>query len=89
MITVVVALMEKDNKTLITLLHIPFEYINIFKKVSNNLDEMAIEQARKRFEDCLNSKIISELDDEWYKRISFPLGMTEDGKMFPLEKRKD
>lgn len=50
---------------------------------------MAIEQARKRFEDCLNSKIISEFDDEWYKRTSFPLGMTEDGKMFPLEKRKD
>lgn len=73
MITVVVALMEKDNKTLITLLHIPFEYINIFKKVSNNLDEMAIEQARKRFEDCLNSKIISELDDEWYKEYLFLL----------------
>ncbi len=50
---------------------------------------MAIKHARKRFEDCLNGEIVSELDDEWYKRISFPLGMTEDGKMFPLEKRKD
>lgn len=79
---------KKDNKTLITLLHIPFEYINIFKKISNNLDEMVIKQARKRFEDCLNGDVVNELDDEWYKRISFPLGMTEDGKMFPLEKQE-
>ena len=41
---------------------------------------MVIKQARKRFEDCLNGDVVSELDDEWYKRITFPLGMTEDGK---------
>lgn len=73
---------EYNDKTLITLLNIPLEYDDMFKNLSVNLDEKIIETSRKRFVECLNSNPVLELDDEWYKRLTFPLGMSDSGELF-------
>lgn len=71
-----------EEKILITLLHIPIEYDSIFEKVNSNLDDQIIETARKRFETSMTQDIKEELDEEWYKRVQFPIGMTDDGEYF-------
>lgn len=73
---------EYNNKTLITLLHIPTELSDLLRNVSTNLDDQIINTSRSRFEKSFNEKIFNELDDEWYKRLGFPLGMSDEGVLF-------
>lgn len=73
---------EYNNKTLITLLHIPLELSELLRNVSTNLDDQIINTARSRFEKSFNDKTFIELDDEWYTRLKFPLGMSDEGILF-------
>lgn len=66
-----------DGKTLITLLHIPLEYSDLFSNIKINLDETLIEKTRKRFKECLTCEKKEELDDKWYERLSFPIGFSK------------
>lgn len=71
-----------NNKTQILLLQIPEGFENAFS-LSNELIAQRIEYSRNLFEDCLTKKIIREVSGEdWLERISFPLGMDDDGNFF-------
>ena len=80
---------KSEDKVLITLLHIPLEVSDIFKTIHVNLDDTVIEQARKRFKECLNSEPVAGLDEEWYKRLSFPIGISDAGEKFPKPNFED
>ncbi len=76
---------HQQEKTLITLLHLPSEHWQFFKNLSTNLDDQVAETARKRFDEHLSSAPIAELtQDDWLQRCRFPLGMNDNGVLFPL-----
>lgn len=76
----------KEGKTQVTLLHLPDEQWHLFKNMCTNLDEEVVSYTRKRFDDCLSLPTIPELaTPRWLERCAFPLGMSDEGIMFPLE----
>lgn len=76
---------KQQEKTLISLLHLPAEYWQFFRNVRTNLDEQVIASARKRFDEHLSAAPIQDLaQDDWLERCRFPLGMSDSGNLFPL-----
>ena len=77
---------SKQEKTQITLLHLPEKHWEIFTNVKINLDEQLVLYTRKRFEELLTSPPVAELTTvDWLKRCSFPLGMDTKGNFYPLD----
>ena len=74
------------DKTQITLLHLPDdERWKVFEKAEFSIEEKVIEMARQRFENKAFAEPIPELSTkEWLDRCQFPLGMDENGNLFPL-----
>ncbi len=76
---------HQQEKTQITLLHLPGQHWQFFENISTNLDEQVVETARKRFDEHLSTVPIAELaQDDWLQRCRFPLGMDDNGALFPL-----
>lgn len=74
-----------NGKTQITLLHLPELYWWFFENVKIGIDQQVVKFARKRLEECLVTNPVSELTSEnWLERCSFPLGMDDQGNLFPL-----
>ena len=72
-----------DDKTQIFLLNIPSDGIEIFKTSTSNIEEDLVIKARGSFDKYYGADPIPELQSkEWLDRISFPLGMTNDGELF-------
>ena len=76
----------KQDKTQITLLHLPEEHWRVFINYNTNLDEGLVLYARERFNELLTAPPVKELTtDFWLKRCSFPLGMDFKGNFHPLD----
>ncbi|MBQ3783775.1 MAG: hypothetical protein II838_10095 [Lachnospiraceae bacterium] len=75
------------DKTLITILHLPDnENWKLFENVKIDVEETIIEESRKCFEKHLKEAPIPELaTDVWLERCSFPIGMDDNGRLWPLE----
>jgi hypothetical protein len=73
---------RKHGKTQIFLLQLPEGFEEVFT-LSNNLINQRIEYSRKLFDSCLSKAIIEEVNShDWLERVSFPLGMDENGNFF-------
>lgn len=72
-----------EDKTQILLLQLPeggFE--KVFENQNKLLDKV-IEDSKKEFEELVNEEPIKELTtDKWLERVSFPIGMDDDGNFF-------
>ena len=72
----------KEDKTQILLLQLP-EGFDVAFENSNKLTDEAIEDARNLFDECLKKEPIKQVNtDEWLERVSFPLGMDNEGNLF-------
>lgn len=76
-----------EGKTLIFLLHLPDdERWRLLAGVVLDLDERLLADAVGRMEARLQQAPIPEVtSDHWLDRCRFPLGMSEDGELFPLD----
>ena len=73
---------RNHGKTQILLLQLPEGFEEVFT-LSNNLINQRIEYSRKLFDSCLSKAIIEEVNShDWLERVSFPLGMDENGNFF-------
>jgi hypothetical protein len=74
----------RKGKTQITLLHLQ-DQSELPQDIMETIDKKGVAYARKRFDECLAVPPVPELaTEEWLKRCQFPLGMTDEGKFFPL-----
>jgi hypothetical protein len=74
---------ELNGKTQVLLLQIPAEAVDFFKRVTTDMEEVVIQQARKNFDELVNAPVLPELAiDDWQQRVSFPIGMSENGEFF-------
>jgi hypothetical protein len=86
----VLSVYEYRGKTLILLLHLPDdESWKVFIDIESvNIDEEIISASKKIFEDTCCSAVVSELaSEEWLKRCSFPIGMSDEEDFFELDSR--
>ncbi|MBO5151328.1 MAG: DUF1768 domain-containing protein [Methanobrevibacter sp.] len=73
---------KMNDKTQILLLQLPDGFEDAFS-ISNELIAQRIEYSRKLFKNCLSKKIVKEVSgDDWLERVSFPLGMDDEGNFF-------
>jgi len=81
----VIDVFNHNNKTQITLLHIPQEASEFFASCTTNFEEFIVEQSRENFSSKVDLQSVPELEDqEWIERIKHPLGMDDDGNFFEL-----
>jgi len=78
---------EHEGKTAIVLLHLPDdERWKLFENVDVNIDEMLMKKACARFVTACAQPPIPELaNDRWLDRCRFPVGMSDEGALWPLE----
>lgn len=70
-----------QDKTQITLLHIPEEGVELFSKAKINIEDQIVAKAREGFEQKLSLPPIPELTtEEWLVRTKNPVGISADGK---------
>jgi hypothetical protein len=77
------------DKNLIVLLHIPVEYDDFFLKNYLSFDKDLIEKATNNFNECLGSSHIPDLTEDWYKRLSFPVGMDDNAELWTRPELKE
>lgn len=75
------------NKSVIFLLHLPDdEDWKLFKNTVIDSDEALIRKCIARFEaKCLLAPVPDLAAPEWLDRCRFPIGMDNDGNLFPIE----
>ena len=75
---------ELHGHAQVTLLHIPEELVDRLSTSDlNELEKEMIEAARSSFEESLTKPAVPALKEpEWLERVSFPLGMNEEGDLF-------
>lgn len=75
-----------DGRTLIFLLHLPNdERWRLLASVAVNIDEALLTDALRRMEHRLaQPPIAAVVSPAWLDRCRFPLGMSDDGELFPL-----
>lgn len=75
------------GKTLIFVLHLPNDKRwRLLANVTLNLDEDVLAEAIRRMEVQLQEAPIPEVTSgDWLDRCRFPLGMSDDGELFPLD----
>lgn len=71
-----------NGKTLITLLNIPIVYDEILKKLVMNIDMDLIKKSREKFIESFDQPEVAELDEDWYERLTFPIGMDGEGNLW-------
>ena len=76
-----------QGRTQILLLHLPDDNRwRLFENVNFSIEAQLIEDSRKRFENKSVLEAVPELaTEEWLKRCSSPLGMSESGEFFDLD----
>ena len=76
-----------EGKTGIFLLHLPDDDTwKEFKKVKFSMDDQLFEMATERFKAKCTGPVVPELaTDAWLDRCAWPIGMTIQGQLFPLE----
>ena len=86
---------ESRRHTQITLLDIPEALVDVLDRGAelSDMEKEIAEAARADFDKHLAMKPVSALtDSEWLERVSFPLGMNDDGEFFynhvPKDQRK-
>jgi hypothetical protein len=71
------------DKTQVFLLNIPEHAVDLFKISTTNIEKDITEKARKSFDEKLGLEPIKELQsDYWTERTEFPIGMSDEGKLF-------
>ena len=76
----------QPSKTQITLLHLMPDSWQLFQHTSVSVDEELVQMVRKRFDECLTLPPVKELNTpEWLQRCRAPLGMSDEGILFPVE----
>ncbi len=76
---------EYKGKHQILLLHLPKEDWEAFKQIPIESQLRVIKILRERFESTLQLPPIPEVtSQEWLDRCRFPIGMDDDGRLFPL-----
>ncbi|MDP9439260.1 MAG: tetratricopeptide repeat protein, partial [Actinomycetota bacterium] len=80
---------ELGGRAQVTLLHVPEELVGHLGTAElNEMEEEMVEAARQDFEECLAKPVVEALaEPEWAERVSFPLGMDEDGNLFHEDPR--
>ena len=75
-----------EGRTLIFVLHLPNdERWRLFTNLVLNIDEDVLAKAVSRMEVHLREDPIPEVTSaDWLDRCKFPLGMSDDGELFPL-----
>ena len=74
-----------EDKTQITLLHLPENDWEIFGECRTNVDPEVINIVRNDFEKSIILPPAPALSThQWLKRCSYPIGMTDKGVYFPL-----
>jgi len=78
---------EFEGKTLIFLLHLPDDDgWKLLADVSVNIEDSLLADASVRMERRLKQPPVPEVTSSaWLRRCEFPLGMSDDGELFPLE----
>ncbi len=78
---------EFEGKTLIFLLHLPDDDDwKLLADVSVNIEDSLLADAIVRMEQRLKQPPVPEVTSSaWLRRCEFPLGMSDDGELFPLE----
>lgn len=76
-----------EDKTAIVLLHLPDdERWKLFQDVDVDIDETLMEKACQRFVSACAQPPIPELANaQWLDRCRFPVGMSDEGELWPLE----
>lgn len=75
-----------EGKTQITLLHLPENDWEIFGECHTNVDPKVVNIIRNDFEKSIILPPAPELStNQWLKRCSYPIGMTDAGVYFPLK----
>ena len=78
----VLDIFEHDGKTQILLLQLPDGFDGVFEK-RTNIEEEFIRRERENFKDDLKKDVIDDLKDEiWLERVSFPIGMSDEGEFY-------
>lgn len=70
-----------EDKNYIILLHITDNSLGLMKDLHTNVDDYIINNCKEILNDSIKKDPISELDDEWYSRLFFPVGINKDGKV--------
>ena len=83
----VLGLHTHAGKTGIFLLHLPDdESWHLWQKAEFAMDRQLYDMAVQRFRDKCTQPPVPELTDRaWLDRCAFPLGMSDDGQLWPLE----
>ena len=78
----VLDIFEHDGKTQILLLQLPDGFDGVFDK-KTKIEEQFIERERENFKQDLKKDPVTDLADEvWLERVSFPIGMSDEGEFF-------
>jgi len=79
----VLDIFELEGKKQVLLLNIPVEGVDVFSRTTINIEDEIVSMARENFSERIKQSPVPELCDvEWLQRISFPIGMTEEGEFF-------
>ena len=70
-----------ENKNLIILLHLKKDMARIFKDKFEDLDKEIIKKCEEDFKEDIKREHIESLDKDWYKRLFFPIGISDNGEM--------
>lgn len=78
----VLDIFEHDGKTQILLLQLPDGFKGVFDN-RTNIEESVIKRERENFKKDIKRDIITDLADEvWLQRVSFPIGMSDEGEFY-------
>ncbi|HEY5556603.1 hypothetical protein [Acetobacterium sp.] len=76
-----------EDKTQITLLHLPENDWEIFGECHTNVDPKVVNIIRNDFEKSIILAPAPELStNQWLKRCSYPIGMTDEGGLFSIKR---
>lgn len=70
-----------EDKNYIILLHIADDLPHLMNGLKTNVDEYIINKCKEILHNSIKERPIPELDDEWYNRLLFPVGINKDGKI--------
>lgn len=70
-----------EDKNYIILLHISDEISTTIDKIHTNIDDFIIKKCKEILTKSIKEKPLPELDESWYERLFFPVGINKDGKI--------
>ena len=70
-----------ENKNYIILLQLDKDTRHFLENISTNIDIEIKNIGKEQFQKDIKSKHLEELDDNWYKRLFFPIGINKNGEI--------